>query len=98
MSIALGTALGMVAVVYPPAADSGELVNRIPEAAPYVTAEAAFVAPPFEEYWQTNDHPEHCQNCHSTIFDEWDRPMMGRAGRDRAWRATFLLPARELST
>jgi hypothetical protein len=98
MSIALGTALGMVAVVYPPAADSGELVNRIPEAAPYVTAEAAFVAPPFEEYWQTNDHPAQCQNCHSTIFDEWNGSMMANAWRDPAWRAAFLLSAREMST
>jgi len=96
--ISLGTVLGTVALVYPRAAANGELTNRIPEAAPYVTAEAAFVAPPFEEYWQTSDHPGQCQNCHKKIFDEWNGSMMANAWRDPAWRAAFLLSARQIST
>jgi len=89
---------GTVALVYPRAAANGELTNRIPEAAPYVTAEARVRAPPFEEYWQTSDHPGQCQNCHKKIFDEWNGSMMANAWRDPAWRAAFLLSARQIST
>jgi hypothetical protein len=98
IAIAVGTALATAALVYPPRAADTELRNRIPEPAPYVTAEAAFAAPPFEEYWQGSDHPAQCQNCHKAIFDEWKGSMMANAWRDPAWRAAFLLLARQLST
>lgn len=96
--IAIASALAMGALVYPSTPGSSELPNRIPEAAPYVTAEAAFVAPPFEEYWQTINHPGQCQNCHQKLFDEWNGSMMANAWRDPAWRAAFLLSARQIST
>ena len=98
IAIALGTALATAALVYPAAQPNGELANRIPEPAPYVTSEAAFVAPPFEEYWQGSNHPAQCQNCHKSIFDEWKGSMMANAWRDPVWRAAFLLLARQLST
>ena len=98
ISIAVLTALGSVALVYPAAPARGELSNRIPEAAPYVAAEAADAAPPFEEYWTTTNHPAQCQNCHQRIFDEWKGSMMANAWRDPAWRAAFLLSARQIST
>src|SRR5262245_25743626 len=98
IGIFLITALATIALVYPAAPAGGELANRIPEPAPYVTAEAAFAAPPFEEYWTTTDHPAQCQNCHKRIFDEWKGSMMANAWRDPAWRAAFLLSARQTST
>ncbi len=97
IAIAVGTAVATAALVYPPAPEN-ELRNRIPEPAPYVTAEAAFAAPPFEEYWQGSNHPAQCQNCHKAIFDEWKGSMMANAWRDPAWRAAFLLQARQIST
>ena len=95
--LSLATVIGTVALVYPSAPAGGELANRIPEAAPYVTSEAAYVAPPFEEYWTTTDHPAQCQSCHKRIFDEWKGSMMANAWRDPAWRAAFLLSARQIS-
>jgi hypothetical protein len=96
--LAVGTVLAVVALVYPYAPPSDELPNRIPEPAPYVTAEAAFSGPPFEEYWQEANHPVQCRNCHQKIFDEWNGSMMANAWRDPAWRAAFLLSARQIST
>ncbi len=98
LPIAIVTALALGALAYPRAKGGAELPNRIPEAAPYVTAEAAFAAPPFEEYWQTIDHPGQCQNCHQKLFAEWSGSMMANAWRDPAWRAAFLLSARQIST
>ena len=98
VSIAVGTALAALALVDPPAPVNVELANRLPESAPYVTAEAAYVAPPFEEYWQGVNHPGQCRNCHARIFDEWNGSMMANAWRDPAWRAAFLLSARQIST
>ena len=97
-SISLVTALAAIALVYPDAPADGELANRIPEPAPYVTAETSFAAPPFEEYWTTTDHPAQCRSCHRRIFDEWKGSMMANAWRDPAWRAAFLLSARQIST
>ena len=95
----LATVLTMVALVYPDGdRRSSELPNRIPEAAPYVVAEAEFAPPPFEEYWQNRNHPGQCQNCHRRIFDEWNGAMMANAWRDPAWRAAFLLSARQISS
>src|SRR5262245_5195831 len=61
-------------------------------------AEAALAAPPFEEHWQNTNHPSQCHNCHARIFDEWNGSMMANAWRDPAWRAAFLLSARQMST
>src|SRR4030095_14159280 len=75
-----------------------DLPNRIPEAAPYITEEAAVFPPPYEEYWQTQNHPGQCQVCHQKIFDQWNGSMMSNAWRDPVWRAAFLLLARGVST
>ena len=63
-----------------------------------MTEEAAFAAPPFEDYWQSINHPGQCQNCHQTLFAEWNGSMMANAWRDPAWRGAFLLSARQIST
>src|SRR5262245_12790309 len=87
------TAISVCAAVYEPAHDLGELPNRIPEEPPYVTAEARFFAPPFEDYWKSVNHPGQCQSCHARIFEEWNGSMMANAWRDPAWRGAFLLAA-----
>src|SRR5262245_1816196 len=96
VALFIGTVVTTVALIYPAASASGELRNRIPEAAPYVTDEAAYAAPPFEDYWTSTNHPASCQNCHKEIFDEWKGSMMANAWRDPVWRAAFLLLARQL--
>ncbi|HXI29506.1 MAG TPA: Ig-like domain-containing protein [Vicinamibacterales bacterium] len=96
--VAVATLAAVLALADPPAPANVELANRIPEAAPYVTEEAALAAPPFEEQWQNTNHPSQCRNCHTRIFDEWNGSMMANAWRDPAWRAAFLLSARQMST
>ncbi|MBZ5726678.1 MAG: Ig-like domain-containing protein [Acidobacteriia bacterium] len=94
----VGTIVGLSFLVYQP--DSRKLTdlpNRIPEAAPYDTAEAAAFPPPFEDHWQSQDHPGQCQNCHKKIFDEWNGSMMANAWRDPVWRGAFLYSARATS-
>jgi Big-like domain-containing protein len=92
------TALGVGLIVYQPERSAlADLPNRIPEAAPYVIAEAAAFPPPYEEHWQTQVNPGQCQNCHPKIFDEWNGSMMANAWRDPVWRAAFLLLARATS-
>src|SRR4029079_16738597 len=92
ITIILVTALGGSAFVYQPVTDQHDLPNRIPEAAPYVTAEAKSLPPPYEEHWQTQNHPGQCQTCHQRIFDEWNGSMMSNSWRDPVWRAgVFLL-------
>src|SRR3954471_2790966 len=94
-----GATLGLSLIVYEP--DRSRLLdlpNRIPEAAPYVTAETDAFAPPYEEHWQTQDHPGQCRNCHQKIFDQWSGSMMANAWRDPVWRAAFLMLARATST
>jgi hypothetical protein len=92
------TVAAVCGAVYRPAGDGMELTNRIPEAAPYVTDEAQFFPPPFEEYWTGTAHPGQCQSCHQRIFQEWSGSMMANAWRDPAWRGAFLLSARQTST
>ncbi|HEX3697674.1 MAG TPA: Ig-like domain-containing protein [Polyangia bacterium] len=75
-----------------------DLPNRIPEGAPYVIEEARALPPPYEEYWQTQNHPGQCQTCHQRIFDEWNGSMMSNSWRDPVWRAAFLLLSRAVST
>jgi hypothetical protein len=89
---------GVTALVHRPPGDRRDLPNRIPEAAPYVTAEAQIYPPPYEEYWQTQNHPGQCQSCHQRIFDEWNGSMMSNSWRDPVWRAAFLLLSRAVST
>jgi hypothetical protein len=94
--IATGLAVGFLAKQPEPAGT--DLPNRIPEAAPYITAEATVFPPPYEEYWKTQNNPGQCQTCHAKIFDEWNGSMMSNAWRDPVWRGAFLLLARVTST
>src|SRR6266704_241913 len=94
----IATTVGVCAVVYPRAEYAVELESRIPEAAPYVTSEAEFFPPPYEEFWKGHAHPGQCQSCHKRIFDEWTGSMMANAWRDPTWRGAFLLSARQTST
>jgi hypothetical protein len=94
--IATGLAVGFLAKQPEPA--GVDLPNRIPEAAPYITAEATVFPPPYEEYWKTQNNPGQCQTCHQKIFDEWNGSMMSNSWRDPVWRGAFLLLARVTST
>jgi hypothetical protein len=96
--IILITALGVSAFVYQPSGPHLDIPNRIPEGAPYILAEAQEFPPPYEEYWQTQNHPGQCQSCHQKIFDEWNGSMMSNSWRDPVWRAAFLLLSRGVST
>jgi hypothetical protein len=98
LAVLLVTALALSAAVYQTKAPALDLPNRIPEAAPYITAEAKALPPPYEEHWQTANHPGQCQNCHQKIFDEWNGSMMSNSWRDPVWRAAFLLLSRAVST
>jgi len=79
-------------------ADHGDLPNRIPEPAPYNTAEAQYYPPPYESDWNGVNNPGSCDGCHSAIFDQWNGSMMSNSWRDPGWRAAFLLVARLTST
>lgn len=92
------TGVAVTVLAKPPEAPLTDLPNRIPEAAPYVSAEAAVHPPPYEEHWKTQNHPGQCQTCHQKIFDEWNGSMMSNSWRDPVWRAAFLLLARGAST
>lgn len=94
--VATGLLVGFLAKQPEPAMT--DLPNRLPEAAPYVSAEATVFPPPYEEHWKTQNHPGQCQTCHQKIFDEWNGSMMSNSWRDPVWRAAFLLLARGLST
>jgi hypothetical protein len=94
--IATGLAVGFLAKQ--PEPTLADLPNRIPEAAPYITAEATALPPPYEEYWKTQNNPGQCQTCHQKIFDEWNGSMMSNSWRDPVWRGAFLLLARTSST
>ena len=94
----LATTAAVSAAVYQP--DQGKLndiPNRLPEAAPYVLAEAQAFPPPYHEHWEQEDSPGQCQTCHQKIFDEWNGSMMSNSWRDPAWRAAFLLLSRATS-
>src|SRR5215467_3880889 len=95
-SLAAVAAVGVAAYTRP--RERVELDNRIPEAAPYDTAEARFFPPPYEEYWKGIASPGQCQSCHQRIFDEWRGSMMANAWRDPVWRAAFLLASRQVAT
>jgi hypothetical protein len=72
----------------------GELPNRIPEAAPYNTAEAKVHRPPYDSYFSGPGSTAVCAGCHQQIFAEWNGSMMANSWRDPAWRGAFLLIAR----
>jgi hypothetical protein len=94
------TAICATGVVYvqPDQARLNDIPNRLPEAAPYVLAEAQAFPPPYHDHWEQEDSPGQCQTCHQKIFDEWNGSMMSNSWRDPAWRAAFLLLARATST
>jgi len=97
-TIFIATGVAVAALARDRGEDRVELPNRHPEAAPYITAEATVLPPPYEEYWQGQNHPGQCQTCHQKIFDEWNGSMMSNSWRDPVWRAAFLLLARGAST
>jgi hypothetical protein len=76
----------------------GELPNRIPEAAPYNTAEAKTHRPPYDSYFSGSGSSAVCAGCHQQIFKEWNGSMMANSWRDPVWRGAFLLIARLTST
>jgi len=94
--VATGLLVGFLAKQ--PESAGVDLPNRMPEAAPYVTAEATVFPPPYEEQWKTVANPGQCQTCHQKIFDEWNGSMMSNSWRDPVWRGAFLLLARAVST
>jgi Big-like domain-containing protein len=94
----LGATAGLIVLAFQPFADHDDLPNRIPQAAPYVAAEARVFPPPFEEAWEEVHNPGRCATCHGQIFAEWNGSMMSNAWRDPGWRAAFLLAARQTST
>jgi Big-like domain-containing protein len=94
----LATAAGITGAVYQPDQSKlNDIPNRLPEAAPYVVAEAQVLPPPYHDHWEQEDSPGQCQTCHQKIFDEWNGSMMSNSWRDPAWRAAFLLLARATS-
>ena len=94
----VGTCLAVGFLAKQPEPAGLDLPNRLPEAAPYITAEAVAHPPPYEEMWKTQNHPGQCQTCHQKIFDEWNGSMMSNSWRDPVWRGAFLLLARTVST
>jgi len=87
-----------VLLATPASAQPRELPNRIPEPAPYNTAESQFYPPPFNSDWEGVNAPGSCSNCHATIFDQWNGSMMSNSWRDPGWRGAFLLVARLTAT
>jgi hypothetical protein len=98
--VIVATALSATAVVYfqPDPTKLNDIPNRLPEAAPYVVAEAQAFPPPYHDHWEQEDSPGQCRTCHEKIFDEWNGSMMSNSWRDPVWRAAFLLLARATST
>ncbi|MDP9121949.1 MAG: hypothetical protein M3O15_11405, partial [Acidobacteriota bacterium] len=97
-AVCLGVTGLLVAGAYSPSRDPGELPNRLPQAPPYVTAEAQAFPPPFETHWKESHNPGKCATCHSRIFKEWNGSMMSNSWRDPGWRGAFLMVARSTST
>src|SRR5215467_5412854 len=99
LAVFVMSAAGISTLVYrqPTQESLNYIPNRVPEAAPYVVAEAQAFPPPWHEHWEAEDSPGQCQTCHQKIFDEWNGSMMSNSWRDPAWRAAFLLLARATS-
>jgi Bacterial Ig-like domain len=95
----LATTLAAGALVYtqPDQSKLNDIPNRLPEAAPYVLAEAQAYPPPFHDHWEQEDSPGQCQTCHQKIFDEWNGSMMSNSWRDPVWRAAFFALAKATS-
>jgi hypothetical protein len=96
--VTAGLVVTGVAAAWRVRADHGTLPNRIPEPAPYNTAEAQFYPPPYEADWNGADNPGVCDTCHTRIFNEWNGSMMSNAWRDPGWRGAFLLISRLTAT
>lgn len=99
LGVFIASVVGITTVVYrqPSQRSLDDLPNRLPEAAPYVVAEAQAFPPPYHQHWESEDSPGQCQTCHQKIFDEWNGSMMSNSWRDPAWRAAFLLLSRATS-
>jgi hypothetical protein len=99
LSVFLASVVAISAIAYrqPSQHNLNDLPNRLPEAAPYVVAEAQVFPPPYHNHWEAEDSPGQCQTCHQKIFDEWNGSMMSNSWRDPAWRAAFLLLSRATS-
>jgi hypothetical protein len=93
------TTLATSALVYyqPDQSTLNDIPNRLPEAAPYVVAEAQAYPPPYHDHWEQEDSPGQCQTCHQKIFDEWNGSMMSNSWRDPVWRAAFFALAKATS-
>lgn len=94
--VAVGAAA--LVLVYHVYARHLELPNRIPEAAPYNTAESQVYPPPYDASWNGTNNPGKCSGCHTLLFDQWNGSMMANSWRDPGWRAAFLLIARLTAT
>jgi hypothetical protein len=99
LAVLLGTMLATSALVYnqPDQRKLNDIPNRLPEAAPYVLAEAQAFPPPYHDHWEQEDSPGQCQTCHQKIFDEWNGSMMSNSWRDPVWRAAFFALAKATS-
>jgi hypothetical protein len=91
------TVLAVTGLVYQSDVNRKDIPNRLPEAAPYVTAEAHAFPPPWEDHWAQEDNPGQCQTCHQKIFDEWNGSMMSNSWRDPIWRAAFYALSKAVS-
>src|ERR1051325_9583503 len=89
LAVLLSTILATSALVYnqPDQRKLNDIPNRLPEAAPYVLAEAQAFPPPYHDHWEQEDSPGQCHDCHKNIFDDWTGPSMSRSGLDPGWRA-----------
>src|SRR5258707_14461214 len=96
----LTTTLATSALIYyqPDQSKLNDIPNRLPEAAPYVVAEAQAFPPPYHDHWEQEGSPGACPTCHQKIFDEWNGSMMSNSWRDSALRAAFLELVRATST
>src|ERR1051326_6224933 len=99
LAVLLSTILATSALVYnqPDQRKLNDIPNRLPEAAPYVLAEAQAFPPPYHDHWEQEDSPGQCQTCHQKIFDEWNGSMMSNSWRDPVWRAAFFALAKATS-
>ena len=81
IAVLAATTLGVSGIAYlePSRNQLSDIPNRIPEAAPYVLAEAQAFPPPYHDSWEKEDSPAQCQTCHQKIFAEWNGSMMSNA-------------------
>src|SRR3954454_22033247 len=93
--LALIPCVGLVALARQSEPQSGELPNRLPQAAPYDVAEARPLPPPFEEACDATNNPGKSATCHAKIFSEWNGSIISNSWHNPGWRAAFLLASRQ---